>query len=66
MTVMATVSTSEICENAKLAREMALMGNYDTAGIYYESVLQMLQKLLTGITEPMRKGRWTLVSVISF
>lgn len=58
---MATVSTSEICENAKLAREMAFMGNYDTAGIYYETVLQMLQKLLLGMSEPSRRGRWTLV-----
>lgn len=61
MTVMATVSTSEICENAKLAREMVFMGNYDSAGIYYESVLQMLQKLIIGISEPQRKGKWTLI-----
>lgn len=59
--VMAGLTTSEICENTKLAREMAVMGNYDSAGIYYEGVLQMLRKLLTGISEPMRKGKWTMI-----
>uniref|UniRef100_U5EYR1 Katanin p60 ATPase-containing subunit A1 n=1 Tax=Corethrella appendiculata TaxID=1370023 RepID=U5EYR1_9DIPT len=59
--VMAGVSTSEICENTRLAREMAVMGNYDSAGIYYEGVLQMLKKLLMGIAEPIRKGKWTMI-----
>lgn len=54
-------TTAEICENTKLAREMAVMGNYDSAGIYYEGVLQMLRKLLTGISEPIRKGKWTMI-----
>lgn len=58
---MAGLTTSEICENTKLAREMAVMGNYDSAGIYYEGVLQMLRKLLMGISEPIRKGKWTMV-----
>jgi katanin p60 ATPase-containing subunit A1 len=61
MTVMAGLSTSEICESTKLAREMALMGNYDSAGIYYEGVLQMLNKLVGGISDPLRKGKWTLI-----
>ncbi|XP_058119161.1 katanin p60 ATPase-containing subunit A-like 1 [Anopheles ziemanni] len=56
--VMAGLSTTEICENTKLAREMAVMGNYDSAGIYYEGVLQMLRKLLVGMNEPMQKGKW--------
>lgn len=58
---MASLATSEICENTKLAREMAVMGNYDSAGIYYEGVLQMLRKLLMGISEPIRKGKWTMI-----
>lgn len=58
---MAGLTTSEICENTKLAREMAVMGNYDSAGIYYEGVLQMLRKLLLGISEPIRKGKWTMI-----
>ncbi|XP_053679826.1 katanin p60 ATPase-containing subunit A-like 1 [Anopheles nili] len=59
--VMAGLSTTEICENTKLAREMALMGNYDSAGIYYEGVLQMLRKLLLGISDPLQKGKWLMI-----
>lgn len=61
MTAGAMGSTSDICENTKMAREMAVMGNYDSAGVYYEGVLQMLRKLLVGISEPIRKGRWTMI-----
>uniref|UniRef100_A0A182KB37 Katanin p60 ATPase-containing subunit A1 n=1 Tax=Anopheles christyi TaxID=43041 RepID=A0A182KB37_9DIPT len=59
--VMAGLSTAEICENTKLAREMAVMGNYDSAGIYYEGVLQMLRKLLVGLSEPLQKGKWLMI-----
>ncbi|XP_055642615.1 katanin p60 ATPase-containing subunit A-like 1 [Toxorhynchites rutilus septentrionalis] len=59
--VMAGLTTTEICENTKIAREMAVMGNYDSAGIYYEGVLQMLRKLLMGISEPIRKGKWVMI-----
>uniref|UniRef100_A0A336LZR2 Katanin p60 ATPase-containing subunit A1 n=1 Tax=Culicoides sonorensis TaxID=179676 RepID=A0A336LZR2_CULSO len=55
------ISTQEICENTKLAREMALVGNYDSAGIYYEGVTQMLNKLLMTLHDPIRKGKWTMV-----
>lgn len=61
MTVMAKVSTEEICENAKMAREMALTGNYDAAGIYYEGLQQMLGRLVSSVNDPMRKGKWTMV-----
>jgi katanin p60 ATPase-containing subunit A1 len=61
MTVMA-VSINEICENTKLAREMALMGNYETAGVYYQGVVQQIHKLLISIADPTRKGKWQLVS----
>jgi katanin p60 ATPase-containing subunit A1 len=61
MTVMA-VSINEICENTKLAREMALMGNYETAGVYYQGVVQQIHKLLISIADPTRKGEWQRVS----
>jgi katanin p60 ATPase-containing subunit A1 len=61
MTVM-EVSVNEICENAKLARENAVMGNYDAAGIYYQGVIQQIHRLLAGITDPTRRGKWQLVS----
>ncbi|XP_058057936.1 katanin p60 ATPase-containing subunit A-like 1 [Anopheles bellator] len=58
---MAGLSTTEICENTRLAREMAMVGNYDSAGIYYEGVLQMLRKLLVGLHEPLKKGKWLAI-----
>ncbi|KOB69168.1 Katanin p60 ATPase-containing subunit A1 [Operophtera brumata] len=55
------VSVGEICENTKLAREMALMGNYDSAMVYYEGTVQMIHRLLTTIADPTRKSKWQLV-----
>ncbi|XP_026675253.1 katanin p60 ATPase-containing subunit A-like 1 [Ceratina calcarata] len=52
------VSVSEICENTKLAREMALTGNYDTSGVYYQGVVQQIHRLLTGIADNTRKAKW--------
>ncbi|XP_054270368.1 katanin p60 ATPase-containing subunit A-like 1 [Macrosteles quadrilineatus] len=57
MTVMA-VSINEICENTKLAREMALMGNYETSSVYYQGVIQNIQKLLISIADNTRKAKW--------
>uniref|UniRef100_H2YHY0 Katanin p60 ATPase-containing subunit A1 n=1 Tax=Ciona savignyi TaxID=51511 RepID=H2YHY0_CIOSA len=39
-------SLDEICENVKMGREYALLGNYDTALVYYQGVLQQIQKRL--------------------
>ncbi|XP_031626424.1 katanin p60 ATPase-containing subunit A-like 1 [Contarinia nasturtii] len=62
MTVMAKViSSAEICENAKMARDMALAGNYDGASIYYEALIPSLQRFTANINDPMRKGKWTMV-----
>lgn len=81
---MAKVITSaEICENAKMARDMALAGkfsatflnasediklrvdfyagNYDGASIYYEALIPSLQRFTANISDPMRKGKWTMV-----
>ncbi|XP_058446474.1 katanin p60 ATPase-containing subunit A-like 1 [Malaya genurostris] len=58
---MAGLPTSDICANTKLAREMAVMGNYDSAGVYYKGVLDTLQQLLISISEPMRRGKWMMI-----
>lgn len=92
---MAKVITSaEICENAKMARDMALagayqlflksikyqscvhliartifttallfvlLGNYDGASIYYEALIPSMQRFTANISDPMRKGKWTMV-----
>lgn len=55
------VSINEICENTKLAREMALMGNYESASVYYQGVIQQIHRLLLTIAEPTRKGKWQFV-----
>ncbi|XP_067013451.1 katanin p60 ATPase-containing subunit A-like 1 isoform X2 [Anabrus simplex] len=60
MTVMA-VSIGEICENTKLAREMALMGNYESSNVYYQGVVQQIHRLLVTINDPTRKGKWQMV-----
>ena len=48
----------EIVENTKLAREYALLGNYETSLVYYQGVLQQVAKLLSSIREPGRKAQW--------
>ncbi|KYM77153.1 PREDICTED: katanin p60 ATPase-containing subunit A-like 1 [Atta cephalotes] len=55
------VSINEICENTKLAREMALMGNYDTSGVYYQGVVQQIHRLLATIADATRKAKWQIV-----
>ncbi|XP_038048023.1 katanin p60 ATPase-containing subunit A1-like isoform X1 [Patiria miniata] len=55
------MSVSEICENTKIGREYALLGNYETSLVYYEGVLQQIQKLLINIREPERKHQWQKV-----
>ncbi|KPI94271.1 Katanin p60 ATPase-containing subunit [Papilio xuthus] len=54
------VSVGEICENTKLAREMALMGNYESALVYYEGTVQMIHRLLITIADTTRKSKWQL------
>ena len=55
------VSINEICENTKLAREMALTGNYDTSGVYYQGVVQQIHRLLSSIVDTSRKAKWQQV-----
>lgn len=52
------VSLLDICENTKLAREMSLLGNYETASVYYQGVIQQIHRLLGTIEDPGRKYKW--------
>ena len=45
------MSLTEICENAKMAREYALLGNYDTSLVYYQGVIQQIQKHIQQIRD---------------
>lgn len=62
--VMADTLT-EINENTKMARETALFGQYDTSLVYYQGVIQQIQKYLSAIKDPDRRRKWMQV-LISF
>lgn len=36
------ISITDICENTKMGREFALLGNYETALVYYQGVVQQV------------------------
>ncbi|XP_065837784.1 katanin p60 ATPase-containing subunit A-like 1 [Oscarella lobularis] len=55
------MSLEDICENAKMAREYALLGNYDTSVIYYQSVLQGIAKHVSQDIDLQTKNRWRQV-----
>ena len=54
-------SVAEICENTKMGREHALLGDYETSQVYYQGVLQQIQKLLLTIKDTQRKQTWQQV-----
>ncbi|XKL62839.1 hypothetical protein PGB90_002672 [Kerria lacca] len=51
------VSVFEMYENAKLAREMAVMGNYESSGVYYEGTLQQINRLIMA-SDNSSKQKW--------
>ena len=55
------MSLTELSTNVKLARDMAISGNYDSSGIYYETVLEMIQKLIIGCMDTTKRGKYTLI-----
>lgn len=57
------MSLTEISENTKMGRENALLGNYDTSLVYYQGVIQQIQKLLLTIKDPSRKQKWQQVNL---
>uniref|UniRef100_A0A1A9WFU3 Katanin p60 ATPase-containing subunit A1 n=1 Tax=Glossina brevipalpis TaxID=37001 RepID=A0A1A9WFU3_9MUSC len=61
MTIMDKTSTAQICESAKLARDMALTGDYDRATIYYEGLQDILARMINSTADPLRKDRWTVI-----
>nr|XP_054753724.1 katanin p60 ATPase-containing subunit A1 [Lytechinus pictus] len=55
------MSIDEICENTKMGREYALLGNYETSLVYYQGVLNQIHKLLTSVHDPQRKHQWQTI-----
>lgn len=53
------MSIADICQNTRMGRECALLGNYESAIVYYQGVIQQIHRLVQTINgDPMRKERW--------
>ncbi|XP_078255185.1 katanin p60 ATPase-containing subunit A1-like isoform X1 [Rhinoraja longicauda] len=55
------MSLLEISENVKLGREFALLGNYDSALVYYQGVVEQIQKYLSSVRDPTYKQKWNQI-----
>lgn len=55
------MNLAEICDNAKKGREYALLGNYDSSMVYYQGVIQQIQRHCQSIRDPAVKGKWQQV-----
>lgn len=56
------VSVTEICQNTRMGRESALLGNYESAIVYYQGVIQQIHRHIQTIGgDPGRKERWQQV-----
>lgn len=56
------MNLAEICDYAKRAREYALLGSYDSSIVYYEGVIQQIQKHCQTLRDPAVKVKWQQVS----
>ncbi|XP_048258417.1 katanin p60 ATPase-containing subunit A1-like isoform X2 [Haliotis rufescens] len=56
-----SASLSDISENTKMGRESALLGNYETSLVYYQGVIQQIQRLVQTIKDSVRKEKWQQV-----
>ncbi|XP_053564450.1 katanin p60 ATPase-containing subunit A-like 1 [Bombina bombina] len=55
------MNLAEICDNAKKGREYALLGNYDSSMVYYQGVIQQIQRHFQTIRDPAVKVKWQQV-----
>jgi hypothetical protein len=60
-----TMSLQMIVENVKLAREYALLGNYDSAMVYYQGVLDQMNKYLYSVKDTHLRQKWQQVRVMA-
>lgn len=54
-----------ISENVKLAREYALLGNYDSAMVYYQGVLDQMNKYLYSVKDTYLQQKWQQVRFVT-
>ncbi|KAM9704121.1 katanin p60 ATPase-containing subunit A1 [Menidia menidia] len=52
------MSLQEISENVKLAREYALLGNYRSASVLYQGLLEQIQKYMYTVRDSSFQQRW--------
>lgn len=57
------IGLPEIIENTRLGREYALLGNYESSLVYYQGVLQQINRLLLSISDHARGQQWREVSI---
>lgn len=57
-----TMSLQEIFENMKLAREYALLGNYNSASVLYQGLLEQIKKHIYLTRDPSLQQRWQKVN----
>ncbi|XP_060626857.1 katanin p60 ATPase-containing subunit A-like 1 isoform X2 [Anolis sagrei] len=55
------MNLAEICDNAKKGREYALLGNYDSSMVYYQGVIQQIQRHCQSIRDPALRSKWQQV-----
>ncbi|XP_076872532.1 katanin p60 ATPase-containing subunit A1 [Brachyhypopomus gauderio] len=55
------MSLLEISENVKLAREYALLGNYSSATVCYQGVLEQIKKYLISVRDTALQKKWQQV-----
>uniref|UniRef100_A0A674BXF2 Katanin p60 (ATPase containing) subunit A 1 n=1 Tax=Salmo trutta TaxID=8032 RepID=A0A674BXF2_SALTR len=60
------MSLHEISENVKLAREYALLGNYSSAIVCYQGVLEQIKKHLFTLRDSSFQQRWQKVKYKTF
>ncbi|XP_064628903.1 katanin p60 ATPase-containing subunit A-like 1 isoform X1 [Lineus longissimus] len=55
------LSMNQISDDVKMAREYALLSNYDTSLVYYQAVIQQIQKFLVTMKDQDRRLKWQKV-----
>ncbi|XP_066555134.1 katanin p60 ATPase-containing subunit A1 [Amia ocellicauda] len=55
------MSLLQISENVKLAREYALLGNYNSAIVFYQGVLEQIRKGVFSVKDPALQHKWQQV-----
>jgi len=54
------MTLTELSNNVKMARDMAMSGNYDSSNIYYDAALEMMSKLVMH-SDSVKKPRYATI-----